>query len=102
MRKRKKNLLERMSLDELGKTEQVAIYLHNHPECLTERLMTHVAARLMNYGYIRLRIKQMYRQIESKIQPYPKGTSTAVKMADAQMLGIYEEQTQLTLMDILT
>ena len=63
MRKRKKNLLERMSLDELGKTEQVAIYLHNHPECLTERLMTHVAARFMNYGYIRFRIKQMYRQI---------------------------------------
>lgn len=63
MRKRKKNLLERMSFEELGKTEQVAIYLHNHPECLTERLMTHVAARFMNYGYIWLRIKQMYRQI---------------------------------------
>ena len=63
LRKRKKNLLERMSFEELSKTEQMAIYLHNHPECLTERLMTHVAARLMNYGYIRLRIKQMYRQI---------------------------------------
>ena len=63
MRKRKKNLLERMSLDELGKTEQVAIYLHNHPECLTERLMTHVAAYFMNYGYLRMKIKEMYRQI---------------------------------------
>ena len=63
MRKRKKNLLERMSFEELGKTEQVAIYLHNHPEFLTERLMTHVAARFMNYGYIRLRIKQMYGHI---------------------------------------
>ena len=61
MRKRIK--LERMSFDELGKTEQVAIYLHNHPECLTERLMTHVAARFLNYGYIRMRIKEMYRQI---------------------------------------
>lgn len=63
MRKRKKNLLERMSFEELGKTEQVAIYLHNHTNCLTERLMTHVAARFLNYGYIRMRIKQMYRQI---------------------------------------
>ena len=63
MRKRKKNLLERMSFEELGKTEQVAIYLHRHPECLTERLMTHVAARFLNYGYIRMRIKEMYRQI---------------------------------------
>lgn len=62
MRKRIK--LERMSFDELGKTEQVAIYLHNHPEeCLTERLMTYVAARFLNYGYIRMRIKEMYRQI---------------------------------------
>ena len=53
----------RKSVKQLGKTEQVARYLYRHPECLTERLMTHVAARFMNYGYIRLRIKQMYRQI---------------------------------------
>ena len=59
----KKMKMERKSVEQLGKTEQVARYLYNHPECLTERLMTHVAARLMNYGYIRLRIKQMYRQI---------------------------------------
>ena len=59
----KKIRMERKSVKQLGKMEQVAIYLHNHPECLTERLMTHVAARFMNYGYIRLRIKQMYRQI---------------------------------------
>ena len=63
MRKRKKNLLERMSFEELSKTEQMAIYLHNHPECLTERLMTHVAARFLNYGYLRMKIKEMYRQI---------------------------------------
>ena len=55
--------MERKSVKQLGKTEQVAIYLHNHPECLTERLMTHVAARFLNYGYIRMRIKEMYRQI---------------------------------------
>ena len=59
----KKMKMERKSVKQLGKTEQVARYLYRHPECLTERLMTHVAARLMNYGYIRLRIKQMYRQI---------------------------------------
>ena len=59
----KKMKMERKSVKQLGKTEQVARYLYSHPECLTERLMTHVAARFMNYGYIRLRIKQMYRQI---------------------------------------
>ena len=61
MRKRMK--IERKSIKQLGKMEQVARYLHNHPECLTERLMTHIAANFMNYGYIRFRIKQMYRQI---------------------------------------
>ena len=59
----KKMKMERKSVKQLGKTEQVARYLHRHPECLTERLMTHIAAYFMNYGYIRLRIKQMYRQI---------------------------------------
>lgn len=59
----KKMKMGRKSVKQLGKTEQVARYLYRHPECLTERLMTHVAARFMNYGYIRLRIKQMYRQI---------------------------------------
>ena len=60
---RKKKKMERMSYRELGKTEQVAIFLHNHPECLTERLMTHVAAYFMNYGYLRMKIKEMYGHI---------------------------------------
>ena len=55
--------MERKNVKQLGKMEQVAIYLHHHPECLTERLMTHIATYFMNYGYIRFRIKQMYRQI---------------------------------------
>ncbi len=59
----KKIRIERKSVNQLGKMEQVARYLHNHPECLTERLMTHVAARFMNYGYIRMKIKEMYGQI---------------------------------------
>lgn len=63
MRMRKNFRMERKSVKQLCMTEQVAIYLHNHPECLTERLMTHIAAYFMNYGYIRMRIKEMYRQI---------------------------------------
>lgn len=59
----KKIRMERKSVKQLGKMEQVAIYLHNHPECLTERLMTHVAARFLNYGYLRMKIKEMYGQI---------------------------------------
>ena len=52
--------MERKSLNDLSKTEQIRLYLNDNPECLTERLMVEVAARYMNYGYIRLRIKQMY------------------------------------------
>ena len=63
MRMRKNFRMERKSVKQLCMTEQVAIYLHNHPECLTERLMTHIAAYFMNYGHIRMRIKEMYRQI---------------------------------------
>lgn len=43
--------------------EKICLYLHDHPEALTERLMIQVAARIMNYGYIRLRIRQLYRDI---------------------------------------
>ena len=55
--------MERKSLNDLSKTEQIRLYLNDNPECLTERLMVEVAARYMNYGYIRLRIKQMYPDI---------------------------------------
>lgn len=63
MRMRKNFQMERKSVKQLCMTEQVAIYLHNHSECLTERLMTHVVARFLNYGYIRMRIKEMYGHI---------------------------------------
>lgn len=55
--------MEKKNLNELTKTEQIRLYLNDHPECLTERLMAEVAARYMNYGYIRMRIKELYSQI---------------------------------------
>ena len=63
----KKNLtmmkVERKSFDDLSRMEKICLYLHDHPEALTERLMIQVAARIMNYGYIRLRIRELYRDI---------------------------------------
>ena len=63
----KKNLtmmkVERKSFDELTRMQKICLYLHDHPEALTERLMIQVAARIMNYSYIRLRIRQLYRDI---------------------------------------
>lgn len=55
--------MEKKSLDDLTKTEQIRLYLNDHPECLTERLMAWVASYYMNYGYIRMRIKELYPQI---------------------------------------
>ena len=55
--------MERKSFKELSKKEKICLYLHDHPEALTERLMIQVAARVMNYSYIRLRIRQIYRDI---------------------------------------
>ena len=52
--------MEKKNLNELTKTEQIRLYLNAHQECLTGRLMTAVAARFMNYGYIRMRIKELY------------------------------------------
>lgn len=55
--------MEVKTFDELSKTEQICLYLHDHPEVLTEELMTEVAARYMNYAHIRYMIKQMFSQI---------------------------------------
>ena len=41
--------MERKSFDELSKTEQIRLYLNDHPECLTEKLMAWVASYFMNY-----------------------------------------------------
>ena len=54
---------EKKSLNDLTRTEKIRLYLNDHPEKLTEKLMTYVSAFYLNYGYIRLRIKQMYPDI---------------------------------------
>ena len=61
----KKNMkkMERKCFDDLSRMEKICLYLHDHPEALTERLMIQVAARIMNYGYIRLRIRELYKDI---------------------------------------
>ena len=55
--------MEKKSLNDLSRTEQIRLWLNDHPEYLTEKLMTWVASYYMNYGYIRMRIKQMYPDI---------------------------------------
>ena len=54
---------EKKSLNDLSRTEKIRLYLNDHPECLTEKLMAWVASYYMNYGYIRMRIKELYPQI---------------------------------------
>ena len=63
MMKKTMEKMERKSFKELSRMEKMCLYLHDHPEALSERLMIRVAARVMNYGYIRLRIKELYRDI---------------------------------------
>ena len=55
--------MEKKNMNELTRTEQIRIYLNNHPECLTEELMAWVASYYMNYGYIRMKIKELYPEI---------------------------------------
>ena len=55
--------MERKSLNELSKTEQIRLWLNDHPECLTEELMAWVASYFLSYGYIRMKIKELYPQI---------------------------------------
>ena len=62
MRKSMKKV-ERMSFKDLSKNEQIALYLRDHPEALTEDFMIRVAARFMNVAYIRNIIRKEYHQI---------------------------------------
>ena len=55
--------MKKKSINELSRTEQIRLYLNDHPECLTEKLMIMVAATYMNYAKIRHMIKQMYPEI---------------------------------------
>ena len=63
MMKRLLSRAERKSYDELNRDEQVCIYLRDHPECLTERLMTEIAASYINVVTIRLMIRKLYPRI---------------------------------------
>ena len=60
----KKNMknLERKSFNQLSRKDKIAIYLQEHPEALTEETMIEVAARCMNYSYIRYMIRDIYQQ----------------------------------------
>lgn len=55
--------MQKKNMNELTRTEQIRIYLKSHPECLTEELMAWIASYYMNYGYIRMRIKELYPEI---------------------------------------
>ena len=55
--------MEKKSLNDLSRTEQIRLWLNDHPEYLTEKLIAWVASYYMNYGYIRMKIKELYPQI---------------------------------------
>ena len=55
--------MEKKNLNELSRTEQIRLWLNDHPESLTEKLMAWVASYFLNYGYIRMRIKELYPEI---------------------------------------
>lgn len=55
--------MKEKKMSELSQTEKVRLYLNDHPEKLTEKLMSWVASYYMNYGYIRLRIKELYPEM---------------------------------------
>ena len=55
--------VQRMSFNQLSKNEQIALYLHDNPEALSQELMLYIATHYMNIGYIRKRIKELYPKI---------------------------------------
>ena len=55
--------MPKKSLNELSRTEQIRLWLNDHPEALTEELMAWVASYFLNYGYIRMKIKELYPEI---------------------------------------
>ena len=50
------------NFDQLSRKDKIAIYLQEHPEALAEETMIEVAARFMNYSYIRFMIREIYQQ----------------------------------------
>ena len=54
--------MERMSFDDLRRKQKICLYLKDHPEVLTQKLMDEVCTRYMNIGYIRKTIQRIYSQ----------------------------------------
>ena len=54
--------LERKSFNLLSKKDKIAVFLQEYPEALAEETMIEVAARFMNYSYIRYMIRDIYQQ----------------------------------------
>ena len=63
MMKNLERKMEKKSFSQLSRNEQIALYLRDHPEVLTEDFMIRVAARFMNVAYVRYMIRQLYHQI---------------------------------------
>lgn len=56
-------MMKRKTVNQLSKMERICLYLHDHPEYLTDELMEEVATRFLNYAYIRKTIKNLYPKI---------------------------------------
>lgn len=55
--------MEKKSLNELTRMEKILLFLNDNPGALSEKLMAWVASYYMNYGYIRMKIKEIYPQL---------------------------------------
>lgn len=55
--------MPKKNMNDLSRTEKIRLYLNDHPEVLTEKLMAWVASYFLNYGYIRMKIKELYPEI---------------------------------------
>jgi hypothetical protein len=55
-------MMRKKNINELSRKDKIAVYLQEHPEALTEETMITVAARFMNYSYIRLMIREIYQK----------------------------------------
>ena len=58
--------MPKKNMNELTRTEQIRLYLNDHPIALNETLIAWVASYYMNYGYIRMRIKEIYPEMVHK------------------------------------
>ena len=58
MMKNLERKMEKKSFNQLSRNEKICLYLHDHPEALSEDFMIRVAARFMNVAYIRNMIRK--------------------------------------------